>query len=55
VGGLAAVFAGMDYRDQPKPRVLSRKLEAVFLSLPLMTGIGLIAYTFLWFWWYAGR
>ncbi len=55
VGGLTAAFAGVDYRDQPKPRAWPRKLETMFLSLPLMIGIGMIAYTVIWFWWNTSR
>ena len=55
IGGYTTAFAWMGYSDQLKPRVMARKLEAVFLSLPLLSGIGMIAYTFFWFWWHAGR
>lgn len=55
VGGLAAAFAWMGYRDGPKPRRLLTKVEAWFLSLPFITGVGLVTYTFLWFRLHSGR
>lgn len=55
VGGLATSFAWMCYRNRPKPRLLSMKVEAWFLSMPFIAGAGLITYTFLWFWLHSGR